>query len=43
MVDNHAARTAEQASDTKKSHSWVSKAVIFAIFAGVVAALVLLT
>lgn len=43
MVDNHAARTAEQSPDSAHKRSWMSKFVIFAVFAGIIAALVLLT
>jgi hypothetical protein len=43
MVDNHAARTAEQSPADAKKRGWVSKLAIFIVFVGVVAALVLLT
>ncbi len=43
MVDNHAARTSEQAPDVGRRRGWISKIVIIAIFVGIIAALVWLT
>lgn len=43
MVDNHAARTSEQAPEVGGKHGWISKLVIVGIFVGIIAALVLLT
>lgn len=43
MVDNHAARTSEQAPEIGHKHSWVSKVIILALFVGIITALVLLT
>jgi len=43
MVDNHAARTSEQGPKVGDKRGWISKVVIFAIFVGIIAGLVLLT
>jgi len=43
MVDNHAARTSEQGPEVGDKRGWVSKVVIFAVFIGIIAVLVLLT
>jgi len=43
MVDNHAARTSKQAPQPGEKRGWISKALILAVFVGIIAALVLLT
>jgi len=43
MVDNHAARVAEQGPKVGDKRGWVSKLVIFAIFVIIIAALIFLT
>ena len=44
MVDNHAARTAEQTPEVGHHKSrWISEAVIFGVLVGIIATLVYLT
>lgn len=43
MVDNHAARTSEQAPKIRSKPGWISKVIIAAAFIGIIAALVILT